>query len=101
MSLFAIHACRLVLASTAAIAGVAPDGTPFAGDKGIGFLLNSVQFERYVLDRAVFIAKAEILGAEVKFGSDSRSAPASGVIAARDQKKPDWPWQLFSFDGCD
>ncbi|MDP5220224.1 substrate-binding domain-containing protein [Ruegeria sp. 2205SS24-7] len=53
--------------SVAAIALTA--GTAQAGDVKIGFLLKTMQEERYKRDRAAFTAKAEELGAEVIFDS--------------------------------
>ena len=52
------------LVMTAALAG------PAAADKvKIGFLLKTMQEERYQRDKAAFIAKAKALGADVVFDS--------------------------------
>jgi D-xylose transport system substrate-binding protein len=48
---------------------IASAGTAFAGDIKIGFLLKTMQEERYKRDRAAFVARAEELGAEVIFDS--------------------------------
>ncbi|RBW59098.1 D-xylose transporter subunit XylF [Ruegeria sp. A3M17] len=58
---------RAALLSVAAVALTA--GTANAGDVKIGFLLKTMQEERYKRDRAAFTAKAEELGAEVIFDS--------------------------------
>jgi D-xylose transport system substrate-binding protein len=44
-------------------------GAASAGDVKIGFLLKTMQEERYQRDKAAFIAKAEALGADVIFDS--------------------------------
>jgi D-xylose transport system substrate-binding protein len=53
--------------ATAAL--VTSAGTAFAGDIKIGFLLKTMQEERYKRDRSAFEAKAEELGATVIFDS--------------------------------
>ncbi|WP_377190514.1 sugar ABC transporter substrate-binding protein [Ruegeria meonggei] len=67
MSLLQTITRRAVLLSVAAVALTA--GTANAGDVKIGFLLKTMQEERYKRDRAAFTAKAEELGAEVIFDS--------------------------------
>jgi D-xylose transport system substrate-binding protein len=67
MSLFQTFTRRAALLTAAAVALSA--GTAFAGDVKIGFLLKTMQEERYKRDRAAFTAKAEELGAEVIFDS--------------------------------
>ncbi|MFA3917039.1 substrate-binding domain-containing protein [Ruegeria hyattellae] len=67
MSLFQTFTRRAVLMSVAAVALTA--GAAQAGDVKIGFLLKTMQEERYKRDRAAFTAKAEELGAEVIFDS--------------------------------
>ncbi|WP_171180837.1 substrate-binding domain-containing protein [Ruegeria sp. HKCCD8929] len=67
MSLFQTLTRRAALISVAAVALSA--STAFAGDVKIGFLLKTMQEERYKRDRAAFTAKAEELGAEVIFDS--------------------------------
>ncbi|WP_199528512.1 substrate-binding domain-containing protein [Ruegeria sp. A3M17] len=67
MSLLQTITRRAALLSVAAVALTA--GTANAGDVKIGFLLKTMQEERYKRDRAAFTAKAEELGAEVIFDS--------------------------------
>ena len=67
MSLLLTITRRAALLSVAAVALTA--GTANAGDVKIGFLLKTMQEERYKRDRAAFTAKAEELGAEVIFDS--------------------------------
>lgn len=69
MSLFPnlTRRATLLMVATAAIAISA--GSAFAEDIKIGFLLKTMQEERYKRDRAAFTAKAEELGAEVIFDS--------------------------------
>lgn len=67
MSLLQTITRRAALLSVAAVALTA--GTAYAGDVKIGFLLKTMQEERYKRDRAAFTAKAEELGAEVIFDS--------------------------------
>ncbi|WP_298854290.1 substrate-binding domain-containing protein [uncultured Ruegeria sp.] len=67
MSLLQNITRRTALLSVAAVALTA--GTAYAGDVKIGFLLKTMQEERYKRDRAAFTAKAEELGAEVIFDS--------------------------------
>ncbi|WP_217356211.1 sugar ABC transporter substrate-binding protein [Ruegeria arenilitoris] len=67
MSLMQTITRRAALLSVAAVALTA--GTAYAGDVKIGFLLKTMQEERYKRDRAAFTAKAEELGAEVIFDS--------------------------------
>ena len=69
MSLLSNLTRRTALVSVAAAALAASAGTAFAGDVKIGFLLKTMQEERYKRDRAAFIEKAESLGAEVIFDS--------------------------------
>jgi D-xylose transport system substrate-binding protein len=69
MSVFSKFTRRAALASVAAAVMVTSAGTAFAGDIKIGFLLKTMQEERYKRDRAAFVAKAEELGAEVIFDS--------------------------------
>lgn len=61
----------LSMAATALVASVlvASVGIVHAADIKIGFLLKTMQEERYKRDRAAFVAKAEELGAEVIFDS--------------------------------
>jgi D-xylose transport system substrate-binding protein len=60
---------RVLLATTAALlgAGMLMPVTAAAADVKIGFLLKTMEEERYQRDKAAFIAKAEELGAEVIF----------------------------------
>lgn len=60
---------NLLAATSAALitAGMLMPGTAMAGGVKIGFLLKTMEEERYQLDKATFIAKAEELGAEVIF----------------------------------
>ena len=58
-----------MLFAAAAVASAASTGTASADDVKIGFLLKTMQEERYKRDRAAFEAKAEELGAEVIFDS--------------------------------
>ncbi len=60
-----------VVSSTAAVAaaGILPATKAKAEGVKIGFLLKTMQEERYQLDKAAFIRKAEELGAEVLFDS--------------------------------
>lgn len=67
MSLLQTITRRAALLSVAAVALTA--GTANAGDVKIGFLLKTMQEERYKRDRAAFTSKAEELGAEVIFDS--------------------------------
>lgn len=69
MSLFSNITRRAAMASVAAAAIVASVGTASAADIKIGFLLKTMQEERYKRDRAAFIERAEALGAEVIFDS--------------------------------
>jgi D-xylose transport system substrate-binding protein len=50
---------------------VAPAGADEKADIRIGFLLKTMQEERYQTDKALFIARAESLGAEVLFDSSA------------------------------
>lgn len=69
MSLLSSLTRRTAIVSVAAAAVTAMAGTAQAGDVKIGFLLKTMQEERYKRDRAAFIEKAESLGAEVIFDS--------------------------------
>lgn len=69
MSLLSSLTRRTAIVSVAAAALTAMAGTAQAGDVKIGFLLKTMQEERYKRDRAAFIEKAESLGAEVIFDS--------------------------------
>ena len=60
-------AAALLLASALALSFTAADVR--AADVKIGFLLKTMQEERYQQDQAAFIAKAKELGAEVIFDS--------------------------------
>src|ERR1700724_2435212 len=61
---------RTVLRSLAAVPLSALVGPARAADKvKIGFLLKTMQEERYQRDKAAFLAKAKALGAEVIFDS--------------------------------
>ena len=68
------HACRrMALPLLAAISFLAVAAAPSAAqekaDIRIGFLLKTMQEERYRTDKALFVARAESLGAEVLFDS--------------------------------
>ena len=69
MSLFPKFTRRALLMTVAAAATAASSGAAFAGDIKIGFLLKTMQEERYKRDRAAFTAKVEELGGEVIFDS--------------------------------
>lgn len=69
MSLFPKFTRRSVILMAATTATALSAGSAFAGDIKIGFLLKTMQEERYKRDRAAFTAKAEELGAEVIFDS--------------------------------
>ncbi len=60
---------RTLLATAAAMigAGILMPAAAHAADITIGFLLKTMEEERYQRDKAAFIAKAEALGAEVIF----------------------------------
>jgi len=66
---------RALIAAVGALAISAvisiPQGNAAAADIKIGFLLKTMQEERYQLDKTLFIAKAESLGAEVIFDSSN------------------------------
>jgi len=66
-----------VLAAASALAALTLGGSAFGADKvKIGFLLKTMQEERYQHDKADFIAKAEALGAEVVFDSANNDEQA-------------------------
>lgn len=69
MSLFPKFTRRFLLLTAAGVALAASSGAALAADIKIGFLLKTMQEERYKRDRAAFTAKAEELGAEVIFDS--------------------------------
>jgi len=69
MSLSPKFTRRSAVLMAAMAATALSSGTAFAGDIKIGFLLKTMQEERYKRDRAAFVAKAEELGAEVIFDS--------------------------------
>lgn len=69
MSLFPNFTRRTVILTVAAAATTVSAGAAFADDVRIGFLLKTMQEERYQRDRAAFVARAEELGAEVIFDS--------------------------------
>lgn len=69
MSLFPNLTRRATLLMVATAATAISAGSAFAEDIKIGFLLKTMQEERYKRDRAAFTSKAEELGAEVIFDS--------------------------------
>ena len=69
MSLSPKFTRRTAVLLAAAAATALSAGSAFAADIKIGFLLKTMQEERYKRDRAAFTAKAEELGAEVIFDS--------------------------------
>ncbi len=69
MSRFLNFTRRTLLIALTASATAISAGSAFAADIKIGFLLKTMQEERYKRDRAAFVAKAEALGAEVIFDS--------------------------------
>ena len=69
MSKFMTFTRRAALVALAVSVTAISAGPALACDVKIGFLLKTMQEERYKRDRAAFIAKAEELGAEVIFDS--------------------------------
>ena len=69
MSKFMTFTRRAALVALAASVTAISAGPVLAGDVKIGFLLKTMQEERYKRDRAAFVAKAEELGAVVIFDS--------------------------------
>ncbi len=69
MSKFLTFTRRAAIIAMAASATAFSAGSATAADVKIGFLLKTMQEERYKRDRAAFITRAEALGAEVIFDS--------------------------------
>jgi D-xylose transport system substrate-binding protein len=69
MTLFTHLTRRAAIITAMATATAFSSGMAYAGDIKIGFLLKTMQEERYKRDRAAFTAKAEELGAKVIFDS--------------------------------